>query len=1005
MTDTTRLGLVFPSGEDRRLLVKRLGDAGYEVVTATSVAELPAVDCLVIAPNALQRDRTALADRREASDPVYLPVLLVVADRGTGDPLSGLSAALAGLVDDAVVAPVRGAELDRRVEGLLRARRLSARLEESRDRYQRLLAVLPEAVLLLDGRRIRYCNAVADRLLGRQADTRGEAAIVESATPTGTGGESGVENGVRRGSADAAADATDGSAGPGRAADAGSSDSLSDLDRDRDSGTDRSHATSSPDRVETASVPVLTDPPDDDTVRLEGRAIDDVVPGSAGPTVDDLLEDLETGAGGEGTFVETPLVSLDGRRIVAEVGGTRVEVGGETLTQLVVRDVTTRRQREEQLRLFRRAMDEASVGVTITDPSQPDNPIVYANEKFGELTGRDPEWMLGRNPRFAQCAETDPDTVARLRAAIDRAEPISVELRNQRADGTLWWNALDVTPVRDADGEVTHFLGFQRDVTERRERAETFEKLHAVTERLQAATDTDEVVAVAIEAARGVLDMPLTACWRPDGSGVLQPVAATDAGWAVDPSSVHPGELQYDLFEAGEVTTMDVNRVDETDPIDEALYIPLGEYGIIGAAERGVESYPKYVVDAGRMLADHVTAALERTEREATLRDRERELERYETVVEAAGDPIYTLDSSGRFTDVNDAMVAFTGYDRAQLLGEHVSVIMGAADIEQCEQGIASLLYGADETVTEAVTVTTATGQARKCEINIALLPPGVADGEEAESQPASHSPEGRPPAAGESDGGADTGRGELDGATGFSRGEGRDFPGTVGVNHDVTEREQRRERLAVLDRVLRHNIRNKVNVIHGRASGIDPTADPAADVGTDLEAVVTAAEELLDVAETARAFHRSQASASRERDAVEIVETVIADGADDWAEIERRYPASAPVVVDDGLDLALAKLLENAIDDAADPANVGVRIDRDIVDDREWVTLTIQTDGEWLDPAEEVALEGSVESPLEHGSGIGLWLVAWTVRRCGGRLQYDRDGDRMCVSLLLPPA
>ncbi|ERH11551.1 MAG: PAS sensor histidine kinase, partial [halophilic archaeon J07HB67] len=88
--------------------------------------------------------------------------------------------------------------------------------------------------------------------------------------------------------------------------------------------------------------------------------------------------------------------------------------------------------------------------------------------------------MLGRNCRFLQGDGTDEETVARLRRAIDDERPVSVELLNYRADGTSFWNQLDVVPIRDDEGSVTHYLGLQQDVTERRTRQERLSVLDRV---------------------------------------------------------------------------------------------------------------------------------------------------------------------------------------------------------------------------------------------------------------------------------------------------------------------------------------------------------------------------------------------------------------------------------------------------------------------------------------------------------------------------------------------
>ena len=126
-------------------------------------------------------------------------------------------------------------------------------------------------------------------------------------------------------------------------------------------------------------------------------------------------------------------------------------------------------RRREQLELYERAMDGAIVGITLSDASLPDLPITYANDGFCSMTGYDRTEALGRNCRFLQGEETDPETVARIHEAIDAEEPVSLDIRNYRKSGEMFWNSLDITPITDDDGEVTHFLGIHQDVTALRE--------------------------------------------------------------------------------------------------------------------------------------------------------------------------------------------------------------------------------------------------------------------------------------------------------------------------------------------------------------------------------------------------------------------------------------------------------------------------------------------------------------------------------------------------------
>jgi len=116
---------------------------------------------------------------------------------------------------------------------------------------------------------------------------------------------------------------------------------------------------------------------------------------------------------------------------------------------------------------FAAAVRATRMPMVITDPGQADNPIVFCNVAFQELTGYDRSEIMGRNCRFLQGPDTDPEAVARVRAAIEEGHDIDVDLLNYRKDGSTFWNALYLSPVRDAKGDIRFFFASQLDVTER----------------------------------------------------------------------------------------------------------------------------------------------------------------------------------------------------------------------------------------------------------------------------------------------------------------------------------------------------------------------------------------------------------------------------------------------------------------------------------------------------------------------------------------------------------
>lgn len=201
-----------------------------------------------------------------------------------------------------------------------------------------------------------------------------------------------------------------------------------------------------------------------DSDSLTGHALERFVVPEDRPLFSDLLDEAPMDVDPAGPTFSTLSFEIDDRTAICEVAAVRIGDGDELL--VIAQDVTEHVEREQQLELYRRAMDEATIGITITDPSLPDNPMIYVNDQFTEMTGYDRSEVLGRNCRFLQGEQTDQQSVALIRRAIDEERPISEIIVNYRKNGEPFYNGLDVMPVRDDSDEVTHFLGFQRDITE-----------------------------------------------------------------------------------------------------------------------------------------------------------------------------------------------------------------------------------------------------------------------------------------------------------------------------------------------------------------------------------------------------------------------------------------------------------------------------------------------------------------------------------------------------------
>jgi PAS domain S-box-containing protein len=134
---------------------------------------------------------------------------------------------------------------------------------------------------------------------------------------------------------------------------------------------------------------------------------------------------------------------------------------------VVVRDISERQRNEEDLRLRDRIIHASAIGVVIADARQPDNPVVYVNPAFERITGYSADEVIGSNCRLLQGPDTDPKALGRIRAALEAETDVTALLRNYTKQGQVFWNDLYITPIRDTQGHVSHFVGLQNDVTAR----------------------------------------------------------------------------------------------------------------------------------------------------------------------------------------------------------------------------------------------------------------------------------------------------------------------------------------------------------------------------------------------------------------------------------------------------------------------------------------------------------------------------------------------------------
>lgn len=139
-------------------------------------------------------------------------------------------------------------------------------------------------------------------------------------------------------------------------------------------------------------------------------------------------------------------------------------------------DVSARKAREQRLQKMSNALDHSPSTAVITNS---EGLIEYVNPSFVRMTGYQPDEVLGQNPRILQSGQMPPSLYREMWATLLRGETWSGELLNRSKDGRLFWEQARISPIRDDDGNITHFIAIKDDVTQKKEQEQNiWQKAH-----------------------------------------------------------------------------------------------------------------------------------------------------------------------------------------------------------------------------------------------------------------------------------------------------------------------------------------------------------------------------------------------------------------------------------------------------------------------------------------------------------------------------------------------
>ena len=718
------------------------------------------------------------------------------------------------------------------------------------------------------------------------------------------------------------------------------------------------------DLVYTDANPRALDLIDRDREEVVGEYIWDVFPEAAESVAGDKIEaGIETG---DEVIYERYNESLD------RWFSVRVYPDGEGAT-VFFRDISERKRREEKLERYEHIVENLPVAVG-QSVANGDEQFTYLNERMAEMFG----WNSKAEVTSGAAADifADPERHAEIHDRLRADGHVEgAEARFETVDGEEFWGALTAT-LDTVDGNE-EFVGILDDISRRKERERRIRELHEATRDLLVAETKQDVAQRTSEAAEEILGLSINGVHLYDESvGGLVPAAVSAESRELlgEPPVLDDG-IAWEVFQTGETEVHDDVReaaavYDEETVMRSEMFLPLDEYGILILSSTDVDAFDRQDVTLAKLLANNAGAVIGQIDREERLREREWELERAETLFRNAQDAFFLIDvdkegDEYRFERVNPAYESLTGLSGDEIEGKRIADVFDGTDVEtlrchydQCVENREKLEYVEELAVPEPESY---------WETHIA---PVIVDGEVVQ---------------------------------------------IVGATRNITERksyqeqlEEQRDRLELLNQMVRHDIRNDLQIISSYAELLRARVDETNQEYVDR--ILNSARTAVELTRTARDLSGTMLQTDTSTEAVPLrsvlqsqVDEIRTTYTDALVTIDGSIP-SATVLADDMLSSVFRNVIKNAIQHN-DKEVARVTVSVSVRDDQ--VRISVADNGPGIPDSQKDEIFGKGEKGLEsEGTGIGLYLVNTLVERYGGNVQvHDNEPDGTVVTITLQRA
>jgi PAS domain S-box-containing protein len=641
--------------------------------------------------------------------------------------------------------------------------------------------------------------------------------------------------------------------------------------------------------------------------------------------------------------------------IVDEAGDVEAFVAIQT-------DISDRKTQERRLQRYRQAIERSTnlIGCTRRDGT-----IIFANRAFRDFFGIDEDAL----PGIAIDDVLDGEGVERFNSRgkqVLQGDVLEYTESRTSVDGVERTFHIQNYPIPEGDGTVSCGVTVMRDVTEERERMAEVRQLseyrRVMSEVNQLLVRADGPRSMFPKVADLIASSDRFECTFVVLFDELDPEFVCHRNSELTADSVAEFHTDRYLEAVFETDVLHVDDVTEP-PFEQHVAERPSHPGLAIEVSHENESYgvltvhfppEQEVLDSDVSLIEELAADLGFFLHNQEI---ERELETFEEIAERIDDPVMLQDLDGRFQVVNAALAEYAGSSKEALVGQDEFAFMDAPTARTIREMKERAL--SDE---------------RAVEYEVSPELPGT-DSRSFSTLRYPHYDED----------------GELD--------------GTVAICRDVTDLKERERQLRVIDRVLRHNLHNDMNVIKGIAQTIVSSTDGA--IASHARTIVDTSDELLDTVDKEREItnYLSRNHRTERVEMVSVLGTVVErmDTRYPNVDISLEAPDEAVARASKHVHKAITEVVENAI---IHSDRERTTIEVSVVENGACVGVRIEDDGPGIPEMERNVLTGEEEvDPLYHGSGLGLWLVNLLVKGSDGTLEFETNEPRGSVVTIELPA